>query len=67
MLDEIPPMFYNDYVTGVAVQAFSLVYAEEFEIDRPFVYTIIKASSSEKSGIREVIPLFSGHITNPEH
>lgn len=60
-------MLYNDYVTGIVVQAFALVFEEEFDINRPFAYTIVKASSNEESGVREVIPFFFGHITNPEY
>lgn len=60
-------MFYNDYVTGIVIQAFSLVFEEEFDINHPFVYAIVKTSSNEESAAREVIPLFFGHITNPEY
>lgn len=58
---------YNDYVTGTILQAYSIVFEEEFEVNRPFLYTIIKTSSNQGTGVREVIPLFAGHIVNPEN
>lgn len=62
------PMLYNDYVTGITMLTYAMVYEEEFKINHPFVYTIVKTSSTnEETGIREVIPLFAGHVVNPEY
>lgn len=56
------------YVTGIVLQAYAMVYEEKFEINRPFIYNIIKTSSTnEETGVREVIPLFVGHVANPEY
>jgi len=60
----LPPMLY-DYVAGIVIQAFSITYEDEFEIDRPFVYSIIKTLSNEETGVREVTPIFFGHIVDP--
>lgn len=59
--NEIPPMFYNDYVAGFEIQAFSLSFEEEFEINRPFVYSI--KSRNEENAIQ----LFSGLVTDPSY
>lgn len=60
-------MLYNDYVTDILV-GYAMVYEEEFDINRPFIYNIIKTSSTNKeTGVREVIPLFVGHVVNPEY
>lgn len=67
IFNEISPVFYNDYVAGVKVLAYSIVFEEEFDVDRPFVYTIVKTSLNEETGVREMIPLFVGHIVNPEY
>lgn len=40
---------------------------KEFEINHPFVYTIVKISTNEETGVRGVIPLFAGHVVNPEY
>jgi len=61
----LPPMLYNDYVAGIVIQALSISYEDEFKIDHPFVYTIIKASSNEETGVREVTSIFFGDIVDP--
>jgi len=59
---------YNDYFTGIMMMKSARRYQEEFKINHPFVYTIGKVSSTnEETGVREIIPLFAGHITNPEY
>lgn len=63
-------MCYNalyDYVTGTKIQLCCMVYYEEFKINHPFIYTIVKTSTNKKTGIREVIPLFIGQVVNPEY
>jgi len=57
--------FTNDYVAGTVVQAFSMIHEDEFEINHPFVYTIIKASSNEETGVRKVTSIFFGYIVDP--
>lgn len=61
-------VFY-DYVTGIILLLkHARIYEEEFKINHPFVYTIVKIfSTNEETGVREMIPLFAGHITNPEY
>ncbi|GAB1862620.1 Neuroserpin [Camponotus japonicus] len=55
-------------VTGIMMMKSARRYQEEFKINHPFVYTIGKVSSTnEETGVREMIPLFAGHITNPEY
>lgn len=46
--------------------ASTMVY-KEFEINHPFVYAIVKTSTNEETGVRGVIPLFAGHVVNPEY
>lgn len=61
-------VFY-DYVTGIKMMMkCARFYEEEFKINHPFVYTIVKISSTnEETGVREMIPLFAGHVTNPKY
>lgn len=67
IFNEISPVLYNDYVAGIVALAYAINFAEEFDVDRPFMYTIVKTSLNEETGIREMIPLFVGHIVNPEY
>jgi len=54
-------------VTGTVMVAFAMVYTEEFDINRPFAYSIVKKLEGREAGVRETISLFAGHITNPEY
>jgi len=60
-------MLYNDCVTGTVMVAFAMIYPEEFDINRPFVYSIVNKFEGREAGVREKISLFAGQITNPEY
>jgi len=64
--NEIPSMFYNDYVyiAGLVIQAFSLNFEETLIINRPFVYSIIRKMDPLNE---EAVMLFSGLVINPHY
>lgn len=50
--------------TGIGIVAFSLPITKYFKVDHPFFYSIVKTQTDE-SGDKQIIPIFSGRVTDP--
>lgn len=57
----------NDLFPGVEIELRCLMITPIVNVDRPFLYSIVRVLRDEKTENGDIVPLFVGRVTEPNN